>query len=274
MAFLPPNPGATHLICERQNAQENDGSDFQSHAPKLEESEISSIRALSAAVMASTLDVGPLSSCEAGDGLMGGGNQMYTRMLTFRGATNIDGGVTYLREEALPILTAQQGFRGVSASGNRSDNVFGILSLWESEEAREASDSALGKARKEAAEVVGGSLTVENFEEMVVEVVKPIEPGCQLFITRVSMDPATLDQNLAFFKSDILQMIKAEPGFCALRNMGDRAAGKGVVGSIWESTQALEAFVAKQPERRQTAEARGVRFDEQETREILFAEIR
>ncbi len=42
-------------------------------------------------------------------------------------------------------------------------------------------------------------------------------------------------------------MIKAEPGFCALRTMGDRPTGKGVVGSIWDSTQALEAFVAAQP---------------------------
>ena len=199
---------------------------------------------------------------------------MYTRMLTFRGATDIDGGVTYLRQEALPILTAQHGYRGVTASGNRSTNVFGILSLWETEQDRGSSDSALGKAREEAVKIVGGDLTVENLEQMVGEVVKPIKAGCLLFVTRVSMDPSKVDENLAFFKSDVLPVFKSQPGFCALRNMMDRTTGKGVVGSVWETQEALDSFVAMQPERRKIAETRGVRFDEQETREILFAEIK
>ncbi len=199
---------------------------------------------------------------------------MYTRMLTFRGASDIDGGVTYLRQVALPILTAQHGYRGVTASGNRSTNVFGILSLWQTEEDRASSDSALGKAREEAVKIVGGSLTVENLEQMLAEVVKPITVGCSLFVTRVGMDPSKVDENVAFFKSDVLPVFKSQPGFCALRNMIDRTTGKGAVGSVWESQDALDAFVAMQPERRKIAESRGVRFDDQETREILFADIK
>ena len=199
---------------------------------------------------------------------------MYTRMLTFRGANDIDGGVTYLRQEALPILTAQHGYRGVTASGNRATKVFGILSLWETEDDRASSDSALGKAREEAVEVVGGNLTVEYLEQMVAEVVKPITIGCSLFVTRVSMDPSKVDENVAFFKSDVLPVFKSQPGFCALRNMMDRTTGKGAVGSVWETKEALDAFIAMQPERRKIAESRGVSFDEQETREILFADIK
>jgi heme-degrading monooxygenase HmoA len=199
---------------------------------------------------------------------------MYTRMLTFRGASDIDGGVTYLRQVALPILTAQHGYRGVTASGNRSTNVFGILSLWQTEEDRASSDSALGKAREEAVKIVGGSLTVENLEQMLAEVVKPITVGCSLFVTRVGMDPSKVDENVAFFKSDVLPVFKSQPGFCALRNMIDRTTGKGAVCSVWESQDALDAFVAMQPERRKIAESRGVRFDDQETREILFADIK
>jgi len=199
---------------------------------------------------------------------------MYTRLLTFRGATDIDGGVTYLRQEALPVLTAQHGYRGVTASGNRSTNIFGILSLWETEADRTSSDSALGKAREEAVKIVGGKLTVENLEQLVAEVVKPITAGLPLFVTRISMDPAKVDENIAFFKSDVLPIFKSQPGFCGLRNMIDRSTGKGVVGSVWESQGALDAFLAQQPERRKMAEARGVNFDEQETREILFSDIK
>jgi hypothetical protein len=202
------------------------------------------------------------------------GGHMYTRMLTFKKATDIDGGVAYLREEVLPILTTQHGYRGVTASGNRSTNILGILSLWETEADRTSSDSALGKAREEAVKIVGGTLAVENFEQIVAEVVKPPKAGCSLFVTRVSMEPSKVDENLAFFKSDVLPVIKSQQGFCALRNMIDRITGKGAVGSVWETQEALDAFVATQPERRKVAESRGVRFDEQETREILFADIK
>jgi heme-degrading monooxygenase HmoA len=199
---------------------------------------------------------------------------MYTRVLTFRGAANLDGGVTYLREEALPILTTQRGFRGVTASGNRSADVFGILSLWETEQDRESSDSALGKARDEAVKIVGGDLTIEQFEQLVAEVVKPIAAGCSLFITRISMDPSKIEENLAFFKSDVVPVIKSQAGFCGLRNMIDRGTGEGVMGSVWESEDALDTFVSMQPERRKIAESRGVRFNEQERREVLFVDVR
>ncbi len=199
---------------------------------------------------------------------------MFNRVLTFRGATDIDGGVTYLRDAALPVLEAQHGYRGVTASGDRSSRVFGILSLWDTASDRSASDSALGKAREEALKIVGGDLTIENFEEVVLEMVRPPSPGCGLFVTRVHMDPSVIEENLEFFKSDVLPQIKSQPGFCGLRNMMDRATGRAIVGSVWDSRAQAETMQATAPERRARAEERGVSFDETEVREILFASIK
>ena len=198
---------------------------------------------------------------------------MFNRVLTFRGATDLAGGVRYLREEALPVLEAQHGYRGVTASGDRSRGIFGILSIWETESDRTASDSALGKARQEAVKVVGGDLTVENFEEVVLELVRPPSPGCGLFISRVHMDRSAVDDNIEFFKKEVLPQIKAQPGFCGLRNMVDRSTGQAIVGSVWEERAQAEEMKATQPARRAQAEARGVSFDENEVREILFASI-
>jgi heme-degrading monooxygenase HmoA len=199
---------------------------------------------------------------------------MFTRLLTFKGATDIDGGVRYLREEVLPVLHAQHGYQGITASGDRSRNVLGILSLWETESDRAASDSALGKARQEAVKIVGGDLTVENLEQVVSEIARPIIPGCGLFVTRVSMDPSAVDANIEFFRNEIVPEIKSQPGFCGLRNMVDRATGRAVVGSAWENREGAERSLATLPERRARAEQRGVRFDETEIREILFAELK
>jgi heme-degrading monooxygenase HmoA len=199
---------------------------------------------------------------------------MYTRLLTFNGATDIDAGVTYLRDEVLPVLNAQHGYRGVSASADRTGAVFGILSLWKTESDRTASNSALGKARDEAVNVVGGDLTVENFEQVAEVITKPPVAGCPLIVTRLSMDRAAIDDNVAFFNNEVAPQIKAQPGFCALRNMIDRDSGRGVTGTVWESRKAMEAFAADMSERRSVAVARGIRFDETTYREILFGEIK
>jgi hypothetical protein len=63
---------------------------------------------------------------------------MFTRLWTFTGTNNIDNGVTYLRDEVLPVLSLQRGYRGVTASAARSEGVLGILSLWDTETDRES----------------------------------------------------------------------------------------------------------------------------------------
>jgi heme-degrading monooxygenase HmoA len=199
---------------------------------------------------------------------------MHTRLLSFTGATNIDAGVDYLRDEALPILNAQKGYRGVTASADRDNAVFSILSLWDTEADRAASDSALGKARDEALKIVGGTMSVENLEEVASVITKPPVVGCSLFVSRVSMDPANVDQNIEFFNNEVLPQIKAAPGFCSLRNMADRKAGRAVVGVVFEDRASLDAYAANAEERRAPGIARGISFDENSVREIVFAQIK
>ena len=199
---------------------------------------------------------------------------MHSRLLTFRGATNVDAGVEYLRNEVMPVLNSQRGYRGVSANADRAGAILTILSLWDTEADRAASDSALGKAREEALKLVGGSLTVENLEEVASAVSKAPVRGCVLSVTRVSMDPASIDDNIAFFKEQVLPQMQAAPGFCALRNMVDRQSGRAVVGIVFEDRASLDAFLAVGEERRAPALARGIRFDEESTREILLSEIK
>ena len=179
---------------------------------------------------------------------------MYTRLLTFTGATGIDAGVNYVREKALPILDTQHGFRGVSASADRAGKLMTILSLWETEADRSASDSALGKAREEALKLVGGSLEIENFEEVVQVITKPPMPGCVLNVVRVRMDPESIDRNVAWFKEAIVPMITSQQGFCALRNMVDRQSGRALSGSVFEDKESADLSLAAIPERRSAAE--------------------
>lgn len=198
---------------------------------------------------------------------------MYTRLLTFTGATDIDGGVSYLRDEALPVLRTQHGYRGVFASADRGGGVFSILSLWDTEADRSASNSALGKAREEALEVVGGALTLETFEQVAQASKRPPVPGCPLVVARIAMDPASVDDNITFFKETVMVQMQAQQGFCTVRNMIDRSTGKGLVGSVWEDAAARDDFMAATAERRAPAIARGITFGDTSIREILLSEV-
>jgi len=198
---------------------------------------------------------------------------MFTRVLTFRGAKNFDDGLGLVREDALPVLQKLKGYRGMSVSADRDGGVFGILSLWETEADRDASFEPLVALRQQALDLMGGELTVENFEELVQEVASPPTVGSPLMVTRISMDPSKIDENLGFFKSEILPRITATPGFLALRNMVDRKTGRGVVGSVWADKDAMKNAAAEAQPRRAEGRARGVNFEEDSYREILFADM-
>ena len=198
---------------------------------------------------------------------------MFSRVLTFRGAKNVDAGVGVVRENALPVLRELKGYGGMTASADRDGGLFGILSLWETEADRDASFDALAGARQQGVDAVGGDLTVENFEELVVEMASPPTVGSALMVTRVSMDPSKIDENVGFFKSSIVPRITAAPGFLALRNMIDRKTGRGAVGTVWTDQAAMKSAAAEAQARRDEGRARGVNFEEDSYREIVFTDM-
>ena len=197
---------------------------------------------------------------------------MFTRVVQFNGARDIDAGVAFVRDTVTPVLRQQKGFRGVTASVDRSGGVIGVLTIWETEADRDASESALSKVRSEGAKIIGGEMTVETYEEMVLEMVGPPRDGAALLIRRVSMDPAKIDDNLEFFKETVLPQIKASAGFLAVRNMINRSTGEGIVGTVWADAASMDA-AAQAAQQRQAQAAGRVSFGEQSKREVLFIEL-
>ena len=199
---------------------------------------------------------------------------MHVRVVTVTGAKDIDGGVKFLEAKVKPAMNSQEGYGGFIASADREGGVFAVLSLWDTAEDRDASEAALASSRQEAIGVIGGQMKVENFEQLVAEVGDPPpEPGSALMVTRISMDPDKIDENLGFFKSDVAPRMKASPGFRGLRNMMDRSTGKGVVGTAWSDEDARKRAADEGLSRRSEGIARGVTFGEVSFREILTVDL-
>ena len=168
----------------------------------------------------------------------------------------------------------RKGSAGCRPAQNSAAGVLTILSVWETEVDRSASDSALGKARDEAIKRAGGTLEIENFEQVVQSIVQPPVTGCQLNVVRVRMEPPSVDANIEWFKDQVLPQISAQSGFCALRNMVDRQTGQALTGSVFVDRESADASMANMPAGRSAAEARGITFEDISQREILFSLIK
>jgi heme-degrading monooxygenase HmoA len=199
---------------------------------------------------------------------------MHVRVTTITGAADIDEGVAFLKDQAVPEVRQQRGYRGLTVSGDRSAGMVAVLSLWDTEQDMSASESTASKLRQEAVGIWGGQVSVATYEQLLAEVGDtPPGPGSALRVVQVKMDPAKVDDNLAFFEAEILPQIKATPGFRAVRNLINRATGEGAVGTVWADQASLQAATAETQKRMQQAQARGIEFGETSVREVLFSDL-
>jgi heme-degrading monooxygenase HmoA len=82
----------------------------------------------------------------------------------------IDEGLRHVREQVLPLLQQQDGFKGfIALSDPQSGKVIGV-SFWDSEQAMQASEEVGDRTRSESAEAVSGTVAgVEKYEVGFIE---------------------------------------------------------------------------------------------------------
>jgi len=198
---------------------------------------------------------------------------MFTRFVTYTGVSDIDAGARYISETAAPLMRQQNGYSGGIVSADRSAGILGVLSIWATEDDRDASDGAFSKVRDEILETIGGEATVEYFEQAVVAMVARPTVGSSLLLRRISMDPAKVADNLDYFRQEVLPQMTAQPGCLTVRHMINRETGEGLVGTSWTDEASMLAAAEEADKRRQLATDRGVIFGKQSRREIVFVDL-
>jgi heme-degrading monooxygenase HmoA len=196
---------------------------------------------------------------------------MHVRITTITGATDIDAGIALARDQSVPALQKLRGYRGLTASADRSSGTVAVLTLWETEDDLNASEADVETLRADAVRVFGGEPTVERFEQVLAEMPGGPPPvGSTLLVRPFKVDPARLEETLDMFKSVVLPEIKAQPGFLAARQLVDRSTGEGAVGLVWADNESAKAGAAAGEQRRAEAASRGVEFGEPMLREVVF----
>ncbi len=97
---------------------------------------------------------------------------MFARVSTFEGPPEqMDEALRHVREQVLPQIQQQDGFKGLIALGDRQNGKILGITLWESEQAMQASEEEANRLRSESAEAGGETVTgVERYEVGLFEV--------------------------------------------------------------------------------------------------------
>jgi hypothetical protein len=198
---------------------------------------------------------------------------VFARLLTFRGVTDAEEAVAFLRETTLPVLKQQFGFRGVSASVDRTNDVLTLLSLWANESALESSNRPLVETREKATALTGATVSVEHFEQVAEALAKTPGPGGSLLLTRYRVEARLLDRQLLYFEGELLPKLMAQPGFSTMRNLVDRYTGQGVMGTAWDGPSEMRAAELVLSADQDAAAARDVTFGENTYLDVLLFEM-
>jgi heme-degrading monooxygenase HmoA len=93
----------------------------------------------------------------------------YVRMTTlWADPSKVEEGIRFVREQALAIARQQPGFEGMRLLVNRSSGKAIGVTLWASEAAAQAAESALNQVRTESAQVSGAASSTTEVFEMVI----------------------------------------------------------------------------------------------------------
>ena len=82
--------------------------------------------------------------------------------------SKLEDGIRLFREQALPTARQQRGFQGARLLVDRKSGKVVAVTLWESEEAAQASESAMRQPRAQAVQLLGATEPATDVLEMVV----------------------------------------------------------------------------------------------------------
>jgi heme-degrading monooxygenase HmoA len=161
---------------------------------------------------------------------------VYARSTTFQGMpANIDAGITFIKNEAGPMLDTIEGCRGLSMLVDRGTGQCIATSSWENEEAMRASDEQLRPIRDRGRDILGGSMQVDEWEIAVMH--RTHHGEC----CRASWLQGDVDALTETVRVGILPLLERTHGFCSASLLVNRSTGLACATTAWETRSAMEA---------------------------------
>jgi len=166
---------------------------------------------------------------------------VYARSTTIQAQpSSIDDGIAHVRDEVMPALHDMAGCIGVSLLVDRQSGRCIATSAWETEEAMRDSRDQVTPIRDRAAEMFGGTANVEQWEIATLHRDHHSPDGAGVLATWVRVPPDQVDQGIEYYKSSVLPRLENLDGFCSASLLVDRASGRAVSSTTFDSVDAME----------------------------------
>ena len=166
---------------------------------------------------------------------------MYARSTTIQAQpSSIDDGIAHVRDEVMPALHDMAGCIGVSLLVDRQSGRCIATSAWETEGAMRDSREQVTPIRDRAAEMFGGTANVEQWEIATLHRDHHSPDGAGVLATWVRVPPDQVDQGIEYYKSSVLPRLENLDGFCSASLLVDRASGRAVSSTTFDSLDAME----------------------------------
>jgi heme-degrading monooxygenase HmoA len=168
---------------------------------------------------------------------------VYARSTTIQAQpSSIDAGVAQIRDAVMPAVQDVDGCVGLSLLADKQTGRCIVTTSWETEEAMRASAERVKPIRDQAAQAFGGigSPMVEEWEIAALHRDHPAGEGACARATWVKLPPDQLDAGINFYKMSVVPDLEAFDGFCGASLLVDRASGRAVTCTSFDSLQALE----------------------------------
>jgi predicted ester cyclase len=167
---------------------------------------------------------------------------MHTRINMLAGdPAHLGEATRYLEGTVRPHVEAQHGSRGLACLVNDDLGVCVVASYWDGLDSMTASEQAVQVSRKELAERLHSTVTVEQYEVPVFVRRSRPQAGAGARMTRLECAPASVDAVIEEFRNTGVPALMEMPGLCSAQMMTDRASGRCIVATTWDDTNALAA---------------------------------
>lgn len=203
---------------------------------------------------------------------------MYIRTTEIQGdPAKIDDGLSLIREEIFPAVSAMDGCVGMSMLVNRESGRCISTTAWSSEDAMRASADAVRPLRDRAERTLGGTggRYVNQWEVAVVHRDHASPDGACARLTWLSGGELhMIDNAIDTYRMAVLPRLEEMDGFCSASLMVDREAGRAVGTVVFDSREALERSRATAATIRERVVGElGALVDKVEEMEMAFAHL-
>jgi heme-degrading monooxygenase HmoA len=140
----------------------------------------------------------------------------------------------------MPALQGMAGCVGVSLLVNRQSGRCIVTTAWETDEAMRDSAERAAPLRDRAAEVMGGTPSVDHWEIAVLHRERRAPEGAGVRATWVQVQPGQMDQGIEYYKASVLSQLRDLDGFCSASLLVDRASGRAVSSATFDSVDTME----------------------------------